>query len=100
MVVAEFTEENYIANEGAGLVAVCLFLDIAIAKPLILYVEASETTPTSAIGKLSVCLSSFLKASKNVASPNYSQYMYSEAHSFFFSRSSCYRATRLVYSHQ
>lgn len=54
VVVVEFTEEDYIVDEGAGQVEVCLFLNGPIATPLTVYVEASEATPTSATGKLFV----------------------------------------------
>ena len=46
----EFTDAEYSADEGEGYVAVCLFLDIPIATPLTVYVEADEVTPTSATG--------------------------------------------------
>lgn len=53
MVTVEFTDAEYSADEGEGRVGVCLFLDVPIATPLTVYVEANETTPTSATGMFS-----------------------------------------------
>ena len=51
MVTVDFTEAGYVADEGAGQVEACLVLDIPIATPLIVEVEAVEATPISATGK-------------------------------------------------
>lgn len=57
MVVVEFTADEYSTDEGAGQVEVCLSLNAPIATPLTVYMEATESTPTSAIGKF--CMLAF-----------------------------------------
>lgn len=51
MIIVEFTEEDYRADEGAAHVEVCLFINGPIATSLTVYVEASEATLISATGK-------------------------------------------------
>ena len=51
MVTVELTQTNVTVGEGDGSVEVCVSVDTHTAQPFPLYIQALETTPTSAESK-------------------------------------------------
>ena len=47
----EFTQTEFQVREDEGLARVCLSLDMPIATPITVYIEAVESTPRYASGK-------------------------------------------------
>ena len=50
VVTVELTQTNVTVGEGDGGVEVCVSVDMPTARPYPLYIQALETTPTSAEG--------------------------------------------------